>query len=66
MSRLAQKRYLSRELSGNAFVYKPRKSKSQTLQKTLTKITKYISNSFGKETIVSFGVELEKKGLSKQ
>ena len=66
MSRLAEKKYLSRELVGNTHVYSAGVSKANTLKKTLARMADYILNNFGEEAIVSFVEELDKKGLSEQ
>ncbi len=66
MTRLADKNYLNRKMVRRTYIYTPKTTRSNTLKRTLAKMTDYVFDNFGEEAIVSFVEELDKKGLSEE
>jgi len=60
MTRLTEKRFLSRKFIGKSYLYSPIDSKSKTLRNTVFKVIEVMINRFGSEAVAYFAEELEK------
>ena len=60
MTRLTEKGFLVRKMSGRAFVYTPQKTRKQAAKGIVSSVFDKLVNQFGEEAVVAFSDELNK------